>query len=76
MVIKYCKDFHTVWLETTEDVSALLETVKAVRFVHDHYWEDADYFMEANKNTHVLLNSLRWRLSNYDPEGPIYFGRR
>ena len=61
--------------ETPEDSSTLLETVKAFHFVHDHYLEDAECFMEADYHTYVLLDSLRWLLSNYDPQELIYFGR-
>lgn len=46
VVIKHCKDFRTVWLETTGDCPTLLETVQAFQFVHDHYSENADWFLE------------------------------
>lgn len=76
LLIKCCKEFHTVWLKTTKDGPTLLETVKAFHFVHDHYLEDADCFMEANYDKHVLLDNLTWLLSNYDPEESIYFRRK
>lgn len=76
LLIKCCKNFHTMWLKTTKHGPALLETVKAFHFVHDHYLEDADCFMEANYDTHVLLDNLTWLLSNYDPEESIYFKRK
>lgn len=46
VVIKHCKDFHTVWLETTGDSPTLLETVQAFQFVNDRYSENADSFLE------------------------------
>lgn len=32
--------------------------------------------MKADDDTYVIVDNLRWILSNYDPEQPIYFGRR
>ena len=49
---------------------------KAFQFVHEYYLENADWFMEMDYDTHILLDNLRWLLWNHDPEEPIYFGKR
>uniref|UniRef100_A0A8C3S8I7 Glycoprotein-N-acetylgalactosamine 3-beta-galactosyltransferase 1 n=1 Tax=Chelydra serpentina TaxID=8475 RepID=A0A8C3S8I7_CHESE len=71
------KDFPTVGLETKEGRDQLYwKTIKAFQYVHDHYFDDADWFMKADDDTYVILDNLRWLLSKYNPEQPIYFGRR
>ncbi|EHB15960.1 Glycoprotein-N-acetylgalactosamine 3-beta-galactosyltransferase 1 [Heterocephalus glaber] len=70
-------DFPTVGLKTKEGRDQLYwKTIKAFQCVHDHYLEDADWFMKADDNTYVILDNLRWLLSKYSPENPIYFWRR
>uniref|UniRef100_A0A8D0G9J2 Glycoprotein-N-acetylgalactosamine 3-beta-galactosyltransferase 1 n=1 Tax=Sphenodon punctatus TaxID=8508 RepID=A0A8D0G9J2_SPHPU len=71
------KDFPTVGLETKEGRDQLYwKTIKAFQYVHDHYFDEADWFMKADDDTYVALDNLRWLLSKYNPEQPIYFGRR
>ncbi|XP_060229997.1 glycoprotein-N-acetylgalactosamine 3-beta-galactosyltransferase 1 isoform X3 [Meriones unguiculatus] len=71
------EDFPTVGLKTKEGREQLYwKTIKAFQYVHDHYLEDADWFMKADDDTYVILDNLRWLLSKYNPEQPIYFGRR
>ncbi|XP_039092173.1 glycoprotein-N-acetylgalactosamine 3-beta-galactosyltransferase 1 [Hyaena hyaena] len=71
------KDFPTVGLKTREGRDQLYwKTIKAFQYVHDHYLEDAHWFMKADDDTYVVLDNLRWLLSKYNPEDPIYFGRR
>uniref|UniRef100_A0A8C3TI12 Glycoprotein-N-acetylgalactosamine 3-beta-galactosyltransferase 1 n=1 Tax=Catharus ustulatus TaxID=91951 RepID=A0A8C3TI12_CATUS len=71
------KDFPTVGLETKEGRDQLYwKTIKAFQYVYDNYFDDADWFMKADDDTYVILDNLRWLLSKYSPEQPIYFGRR
>lgn len=71
------QDFPAVGLKTKEGREQLYwKTIKAFQYVHDHYLEDADWFMKADDDTYVILDNLRWLLSRYNPEQPIYFGRR
>ncbi|KAM3823006.1 glycoprotein-N-acetylgalactosamine 3-beta-galactosyltransferase 1 isoform 1-T4 [Vipera latastei] len=71
------KNFPTVGLETKEGRDHLYwKTIKAFQYVHEHYFDEADWFMKADDDTYVALDNLRWLLSKYNPEKPIYFGRR
>ncbi|XP_064123758.1 glycoprotein-N-acetylgalactosamine 3-beta-galactosyltransferase 1-like [Loxodonta africana] len=71
------KDFPTVGLNTQEGRHQLSwKTIRAFQYVHDHCLEEADWFMKADDDTYVILDNLRWLLANYDPQEPIYFGRR
>lgn len=77
MSSKENKDFPTVGLETKEGREQLYwKTIKAFQYVHNHYLNEADWFMKADDDTYVALDNLRWLLSKYDPERPIYFGRK
>lgn len=71
------KDFPTVGLDTKEGRDQLYwKTIKAFQYVHDHHLDDADWFMKADDDTYVVVDNLRWLLSQHSPEEPIYFGRR
>ncbi|XP_043922428.1 glycoprotein-N-acetylgalactosamine 3-beta-galactosyltransferase 1-like [Protopterus annectens] len=71
------KDFPTVGLETKEGRDQLYwKTIKAFQYVHDHHLDEADWFMKADDDTFVILDNLRWLLSKYSPDQPIYFGRK
>ncbi|XP_043922426.1 glycoprotein-N-acetylgalactosamine 3-beta-galactosyltransferase 1-like isoform X2 [Protopterus annectens] len=71
------KDFPTVRLETKEGRDQLYwKTIKAFQYVYDHHLDEADWFMKADDDTFVILDNLRWLLSKYSPDQPIYFGKR
>ncbi|XP_053323421.1 glycoprotein-N-acetylgalactosamine 3-beta-galactosyltransferase 1 [Spea bombifrons] len=71
------KEFPTVGLDTKEGRDQLYwKTIKAFQYVHEHHLDEADWFMKADDDTYVVLDNLRWLLSKYSPEDPIYFGRR
>ncbi|XP_034275077.1 glycoprotein-N-acetylgalactosamine 3-beta-galactosyltransferase 1-A-like [Pantherophis guttatus] len=71
------KDFPTVGLGTKEGRDQLYwKTIKAFQYVHTHHFEQADWFLKADDDTFVVLENLRWLLSNYSSDRPIYFGKR
>uniref|UniRef100_A0A672HBQ5 N-acetylgalactosaminide beta-1,3-galactosyltransferase n=2 Tax=Salarias fasciatus TaxID=181472 RepID=A0A672HBQ5_SALFA len=70
-------DFPTVGLGTTEGRDQLYwKTIRAFHYVHEHYLSQADWFLKADDDTFVVVDNLRWLLSNHTPEQPVYFGKR
>ncbi|XP_018102968.1 glycoprotein-N-acetylgalactosamine 3-beta-galactosyltransferase 1 [Xenopus laevis] len=70
-------NFPTIGLETGEGRDKLFwKTIRAFNYVHQHYLNEMDWFLKADDDTFVIVDNLRWMLSNYTPDQPIYFGKR
>uniref|UniRef100_A0A8D2J6L9 N-acetylgalactosaminide beta-1,3-galactosyltransferase n=1 Tax=Varanus komodoensis TaxID=61221 RepID=A0A8D2J6L9_VARKO len=71
------ENFPTIGLDTKEGRDQLYwKTIRAFHYVHKHHFEQADWFLKADDDTYVIVDNLRWLLSNYTPDRPIYFGKR
>ncbi|KAM3872327.1 glycoprotein-N-acetylgalactosamine 3-beta-galactosyltransferase 1-A [Diretmus argenteus] len=71
------RDFPTVGLGTKEGRDQLYwKTIRAFHYVYEHHAQEADWFLKADDDTYVVVDNLRWILSNHTPEEPIYFGKR
>ncbi|KAA8579173.1 hypothetical protein FQN60_014597, partial [Etheostoma spectabile] len=70
-------DFPTVALNVSEGRDNLYwKTIRAFQYVHQHHLDQADWFLKADDDTFVVMENLRYILSKYDPEQPLYLGRR
>lgn len=70
-------DFPTVGLGTKEGRDQLYwKTIRAFHYVYEHHANEADWFLKADDDTYVVVDNLRWILSNHTSEEPIYFGKR
>ncbi|XP_066440499.1 glycoprotein-N-acetylgalactosamine 3-beta-galactosyltransferase 1-like isoform X2 [Eleutherodactylus coqui] len=69
--------FPTIGLNTTEGRDQLYwKTIRAFQYIHKHHFDEADWFLKADDDTYVVVDNLRWMLSTYMPDQPIYFGKR
>ncbi|XP_070963358.1 glycoprotein-N-acetylgalactosamine 3-beta-galactosyltransferase 1-B-like [Oncorhynchus clarkii lewisi] len=70
-------DFPTVGLGTGEGRDQLYwKTIRAFHYALEHHGNEADWFLKADDDTFVVVDNLRWVLSNHTPEEPLYFGKR
>ncbi|MEE6471762.1 hypothetical protein FKM82_009363 [Ascaphus truei] len=70
------ESFPTIGLGTKEGRDQLYwKTIRAFQYVHQHYLDLADWFLKADDDTYVVVENLRWMLSNYTSDQPIYFGK-
>ncbi|XP_043939522.1 glycoprotein-N-acetylgalactosamine 3-beta-galactosyltransferase 1-B-like [Protopterus annectens] len=70
-------DFPVIGLNTTEGREQLYwKTINAFHYVHKHHIDEADWFLKADDDSFVIVDNLRWLLSNYTASQPIYFGKR
>lgn len=70
-------DFPTVGLGTKEGRDQLYwKTIRAFHYVYEHHSNQADWFLKADDDTFVVVDNLRWILSNQTPDEAIYFGKR
>ncbi|XP_061909074.1 glycoprotein-N-acetylgalactosamine 3-beta-galactosyltransferase 1-A isoform X1 [Entelurus aequoreus] len=70
-------DLPAVGLDTNEGRDQLYwKTIRAFHYIYEHHVDQADWFLKADDDTFVVVDNLRWILSNHTPEEPIYFGKR
>ncbi|CAJ0930882.1 unnamed protein product [Ranitomeya imitator] len=69
--------FPTIGLNTKEGRDQLYwKTIRAFQYIHKNYSDQADWFFKADDDTYVVVENLRWMLSNYTSDQPVYFGKR
>ncbi|XP_042290521.1 glycoprotein-N-acetylgalactosamine 3-beta-galactosyltransferase 1-like isoform X2 [Thunnus maccoyii] len=70
-------DFPTVELNVSEGRENLYwKTIRAFQYIYQHHLDEADWFLKADDDTFVVIENLRYILSKYDTEKPLYLGRR
>ncbi|XP_076461567.1 glycoprotein-N-acetylgalactosamine 3-beta-galactosyltransferase 1-like isoform X2 [Babylonia areolata] len=68
--------FPTIGLNVPEGRQHLTaKTMQAFRYIYQHHFDDADWFMKADDDTYVIMENLRYLLSAYSSEDPVYFGQ-
>ncbi|KAL5006244.1 hypothetical protein ScPMuIL_015050 [Solemya velum] len=67
--------FPTIGLNISEGRDHLTaKTRGAFNYIYKHHFDEADWFIKCDDDTYVILENLRYFLSNEDTNTPIYFG--
>lgn len=70
-------DFPTIAVVDHEGREYLWQKTRgAFDHIYKHYLDKADWFLKADDDTYVIVENMRKLVSLYDPEKPIYFGRK
>ena len=69
------ESFPTIGLNVTEGRGHLTaKTMSSFRYVYEHYYDQADWFLKADDDTYVIVENLRHFLSEQNSSEPVYFG--
>ena len=68
-------DFPTVGLNTSEGREHLTaKSMQGFRYVYEHHRNDFDWFMKADDDTYVIMENLRYFLSDKNSSAPVFYG--
>ncbi|KAK7110719.1 glycoprotein-N-acetylgalactosamine 3-beta-galactosyltransferase 1-like [Littorina saxatilis] len=69
------KTFPTIGLNVSEGREHLTaKTMLGFRYLYDNHFDEADWFMKVDDDTYVIMENLRYFLSEENPKDPVYFG--
>ena len=69
------EDFPTIGLNTREGRKHLTaKTMQGFRYVYQHHMQDADWFMKADDDTYIIMENLRYFLSDKNTQEPVFYG--
>ena len=67
--------FPTIGFNLPEGRSHLTaKTMLAFRHIYQNYFDKADWFMKADDDTYVIVENVRYFLSDQNTNDPVYFG--
>ena len=50
------------------------KTMRSFDYVYKHHFDDADWFMKTDDDTYVIVENLRYFLSEQNASEPVFFG--
>ncbi|XP_033111101.1 glycoprotein-N-acetylgalactosamine 3-beta-galactosyltransferase 1-like isoform X2 [Anneissia japonica] len=70
-------DFPTVKIETKEGREYLWQKTRgAFQYIYDNYLDEADWFLKGDDDTFIIVENLRYFLSDKNTNDPLYYGRK
>lgn len=71
------QEFPTIPINITAGREYLsLKTLSAFQYIYENYLDKADWFLKADDDTFVVMENLKYFLSEQDPEIAVYFGHK
>lgn len=71
------RDLGALGLNETEDYNHLWGKVKkSMEYAYDNYYDQFDWFFKGDDDTYAFMDNMRYMLSEYSPDDPIYFGHK
>ncbi|XP_005092719.1 glycoprotein-N-acetylgalactosamine 3-beta-galactosyltransferase 1 [Aplysia californica] len=52
------------------------KTKEGFKYVYEHHFNDADWFMKLDDDSYMIVENLRYFLRDKNPNEPLYYGRR
>ncbi|XP_050396013.1 glycoprotein-N-acetylgalactosamine 3-beta-galactosyltransferase 1 isoform X2 [Patella vulgata] len=50
------------------------KSVQALKFIHSHFLMSYDWFLKADDDTYIVMENLKFLLSHYSSNAPVYVG--
>ncbi|XP_071966235.1 glycoprotein-N-acetylgalactosamine 3-beta-galactosyltransferase 1-like [Antedon mediterranea] len=70
-------DFPTVKIETKEGREYLWQKTRgAFQYIYENYLDKADWFLKGDDDTFIIVENLRYFLSDKNTNEPLYYGRK
>lgn len=70
-------DLGSVNLQNNDHYDILWGKIKhALGYAYENFYDDFDWFFKADDDTYAFLDNMRFILSAYSPNDPIYFGNK
>ncbi|XP_067650006.1 glycoprotein-N-acetylgalactosamine 3-beta-galactosyltransferase 1-like [Haliotis asinina] len=68
-------EFSAIDLRTQEGKRYLAaKTFTSLKYIHKYHINDAEWFLKADDDTYIVMENLKYFLSDENPESPVYFG--
>lgn len=70
-------EFGSLGLQEKDRYAILWAKVKhTLKYAYENFYNDYDWFFKADDDTCAIMDNMRYMLSAYSPDDPIYFGKK